>query len=102
RLIAGDPRVAGELIPESVVEPLREMTRYVITAGTGTALTAVPGDVHGKSGTAEYGSGDPPPTHAWFVAYRDDLALAVLVEDGEAGGTVAAPIAARFFTALDE
>ena len=37
---------------------------------------SVPGEVHGKSGTAEYGSGDSPPTHAWFLAYRDDLALA--------------------------
>ena len=55
---------------------------------------------HGKSGTAEYGGGDPPPTHAWFIAYRDDVAIAVLVENGRSGGAVAAPIAARFFDAL--
>ena len=54
----------------------------------------------GKSGTAEYGGGDPPPTHAWFIAARDDLAVAVLVENGRSGGTVAAPIAARFLSAL--
>lgn len=101
RLLAGDPRVAGDPIPAAVAEQLHDLTRYVVTAGTGTALSAIPGDVHGKSGTSEYGSGDPPPTHAWFVAYREDLAVAVLVEDGASGGEVAAPIAARFFGSLD-
>jgi cell division protein FtsI/penicillin-binding protein 2 len=71
-----------------------------VTSGTGTALAAVPGEVAGKTGTAEYGSGDPPPTHAWFIAFRGDLAIAVLVEKGRSGGSVAAPIAARFFQAL--
>ena len=74
--------------------------RSVVTAVTGTALSAIPGDPAGKSGTAEYGGGDPPPTHAWFIAYRGDLAVAVLVENGRSGGSVAAPIAARFFGAL--
>ena len=100
RLLAGDPKVAGDPLPAPLAEQLRDLTRYVVTAGTGVALRQVAGDVHGKSGTAEYGSGDPPPTHAWFVAYRDDLALAVLVEDGSSGGAVAAPIAARFLAAL--
>ena len=68
--------------------------------GTGTALAAVPGEVLGKSGTAEYGGGDPPPTHAWFIATRGDLALSVLVEGGSSGGRSAAPIARRFFDAL--
>ena len=74
--------------------------RSVVTSGTGTALAAVPGEVAGKSGTAEYGGGDPPPTHAWFIAFRGDLAIAVLVEKGRSGGSVAAPIAKRFFDAL--
>ena len=60
----------------------------------------MPGEVAGKSGTAEYGGGDPPPTHAWFIAFRGDLAIAVLVENGRSGGSVAAPIAERFFDAL--
>ena len=80
-------------------DTLRTLMRSVVTSGTGTALRGVPGEVLGKSGTAEYGGGDPPPTHAWFIAARDDLALAVLVEDGRSGGSVAAPIAARFLSA---
>jgi cell division protein FtsI/penicillin-binding protein 2 len=98
RLLAGDPERAGPPLAE--VDTLRDLTRAVVTGGTGTALAGISGDVHGKSGTAEYGGGDPPRTHAWFIAYRDDVAVAVLVENGRSGGSVAAPIAARFFGAL--
>ncbi len=96
RLLASDPRTAGDKLPEGEAATLRELMRAVVTGGTGTALAGLPGFVAGKSGTAEYGGGDPPPTHAWFIAFRGDLAVAVLVEGGRAGGTVAAPIAARF------
>ena len=100
RLLAGDDDRAGEPLDSGELDTLRGLTRAVVTEGTGTALAGIPGDVHGKSGTAEYGGGDPPPTHAWFIAYRDDVAVAVLVENGRSGGSVAAPIAARFFDAL--
>jgi cell division protein FtsI/penicillin-binding protein 2 len=100
RLIRADKKHAGPRLDAGELDTLRALTRDVITSGTGTALASVHGDVHGKSGTAEYGSGDPPPTHAWFIAYRDNVAIAVLVENGRSGGTVAAPIAERFFSAL--
>ena len=101
RLVRGDRGVAGPRLDEDEVATLRSLMRAVVVSGTGTTLAGVPGEVLGKSGTAEYGSGDPPPTHAWFVAARDDLALAVLVEGGRSGGSVAAPVAAQFFAALD-
>jgi cell division protein FtsI/penicillin-binding protein 2 len=101
RLLAGDDKRAVAPLDPGIRDTLRELMRAVVTQGTGTALAGVPGDVHGKSGTAEHGGGDPPPTHAWFIAYRDDVALAVLVENGRSGGSVAAPIAARFFAACD-
>jgi cell division protein FtsI/penicillin-binding protein 2 len=100
RLLSGDAGRAGAPLPAAERDALRTLMRRVVTSGTGTALASVAGDVHGKSGTAEFGGGDPPPTHAWFIAYRDDVAIAVLVENGRSGGAVAAPIAARFFTAL--
>ena len=81
-------------------ETLHDLMRRVVAEGSGTAA-AVPGaDIAGKTGTAEYDTGDPPPTHAWFVGIRGDLAVAVLVEGGEAGGTVAAPIAGDVLAAL--
>jgi cell division protein FtsI/penicillin-binding protein 2 len=63
----------------------------------------VPGaEVAGKTGTAEFGGGDPPPTHAWFIGFRPDvkLALAIVIEDGGVGGRDAAPVAGKIFAGL--
>ncbi|MQA73585.1 MAG: hypothetical protein GEU88_04410 [Solirubrobacterales bacterium] len=100
RVLAGDPREAGPPLPRGELDELRSMMRDVVTSGTGTALAGVAGEPIGKSGTAEYGSGDPPRTHAWFIAGRDDVAVAVLVEDRPSGGEYAAPVAARFLDGL--
>ena len=80
--------------------PLREFMRAVVTEGTVSGVP-MPGEVHGKTGTAEYANGDPPPTHAWFVGYRGNIAVAVVIDDGGFGAESAAPVAAAFFTALD-
>ena len=101
RLLASDRRRAGRRLPGAERDTLARLMRTVVTSGTGTALAGVPGGPAGKSGTAEYGSGNPPPTHAWFIAFRRGIAVAVLVENGRAGGAVAAPLAAAFFRALD-
>jgi cell division protein FtsI/penicillin-binding protein 2 len=101
RLVATDEHQTGSALDQGELSTLRTLMRSVVTSGTGTALASVPGEVAGKSGTAEYGGGDPPPTHAWFIAFRGDVAVAVLVENGRSGGAVAAPIAARFYQALD-
>jgi cell division protein FtsI/penicillin-binding protein 2 len=100
RLLAGDRSQAGQDLPASEVATLRELMRSVVTRGSGTALANLPGEIAGKSGTAEFGDAQPPETHAWFIAYRGDVAVAVLVEKGRSGGSVAAPLAARFFSAL--
>ena len=72
--------------------------RKVLTGSTAANLPGAP--VHGKTGTAEFGTRQPPQTHAWFVGFRNDLAFAVLVEGGGFGGEVAAPLAARFLQSL--
>jgi peptidoglycan glycosyltransferase len=57
--------------------------------------------VGGKTGTAEIGAGEP--THAWFIGFapveNPTVAVAVIVERGGAGGTVAAPVAREVFRA---
>ena len=101
RLVSGDPSKTGPALPDSELTTLRDLMRQVVTRGTAaTAFAGVPGEIAGKTGTAEFGEEDPPETHAWFIAYRDDLAVAVLVEKGRSGGSVAAPLAAKFFSAL--
>ena len=60
----------------------------------------LPGEpVGAKNGTAEFGTGSKPDTHAWMVGFRGDLAFAVLVENGESGSKTAGPIARRFLQA---
>ena len=85
----------------AAVATLRSLMREVVTGGTGTALRGVPGGpVAGKTGTAEYGGGDPPRTHAWFTGFQEDLAFAVVVEDGGFGARTAAPVTADFLRRL--
>jgi cell division protein FtsI/penicillin-binding protein 2 len=57
-------------------------------------------EIAGKTGTAEFGSGEPLPTHAWFIGIRADYAVSVLVEGGGVGGQVAAPVAGRVMAGL--
>ncbi|WCO69174.1 penicillin-binding transpeptidase domain-containing protein [Iamia majanohamensis] len=103
-VIVSDPPVAipeERPLAEGEAETLRALMRGVVTEGSGEALLGVPGEpVMAKTGTAEYGSGDPPPTHAWIIGFQGDLAFAVFVEDGLSGGAVAGPVAASFLTAL--
>lgn len=87
----------GQALDPVVIGSLQQMMAAVVDYGTGQALRGVPGGpVHGKTGTAEFGSGDSPPTHAWFVGYQGDVAFAVVVDGGGFGGSVAAPMAADF------
>ncbi|MEH0929305.1 penicillin-binding transpeptidase domain-containing protein [Micromonospora sp. CPCC 205558] len=93
------PAPAGEQLKPESVEALRTMMREVVTTGTGSALKDVPGEVYGKTGTAEYDD-NPAHTHAWFVGWRGDVAFAVFVERGGASTASAVPIAERFLRAL--
>ncbi|MGC5309633.1 penicillin-binding transpeptidase domain-containing protein [Micromonospora zamorensis] len=93
------PAAAGEQLKPESVAALRSMMREVVTSGTGSALKDVPGEVYGKTGTAEYDD-NPAHTHAWFVGWRGDVAFAVFVEKGGASTASAVPIAERFLRAL--
>jgi cell division protein FtsI/penicillin-binding protein 2 len=99
RLLTTDPAPEAKPLDPTVVATLRDLMGEVVRSGTGTALSAVPGAA-GKTGTAEFGPGNPPATHAWFIGFRGSLAFAVLVEGGGVGGRVAAPIAASFLGAV--
>ncbi|MFD0803240.1 penicillin-binding transpeptidase domain-containing protein, partial [Streptomonospora algeriensis] len=104
------PLLVSEPAPDERPEPrpidnaqhLRDMTRAVVTQGTAEDV-GFTGEVHGKSGTAEYGTaeeGEELPAHGWFVGYEGDVALAEIVEDGDSGSGAAAPLAKAFLDAL--
>ncbi|GAB3683543.1 penicillin-binding transpeptidase domain-containing protein [Angustibacter aerolatus] len=91
----------AKALDDGDVTTLRSLMRSVVTDGTGTALRDVDGgEVRAKTGTAEFGTDDPPRTRAWITGWQGDVAFAVLVEEGASGGTVAGPVAARFLRGL--
>jgi cell division protein FtsI/penicillin-binding protein 2 len=90
----GDP--VGEPLPDAIASDLRRIMRMVVTQGTASSLRGLPGDVAAKTGTAEYGTADPPRTHGWMIGYRGDVAFACLVVDGEGGNSDAGPVVRRF------
>lgn len=76
---------------------LREMMGAVVTVGGAQLLADIPGEpVLAKTGTAEFGTEDPPRTHAWVVALQGDLAVAVFVEEGERGSISGGPLMEEF------
>jgi len=98
---AGGGEPSERALPAGVAATLKELMLSVVELGTGTGAKLAGEPVGGKTGTAEFGTASPPRTHAWFIGFRGDLAVAVLVEDAGFGGSVAAPIARSFFGALD-
>ena len=94
-----DAPPAGTALPPGIAPTLQSLMQRVVSEGTAASAHLPPGTA-GKTGTAEFGSGDPPQTHAWFIGFRGDLAFAVLVEDGGFGGKVAAPLARDFLRRL--
>jgi cell division protein FtsI/penicillin-binding protein 2 len=98
---SGDDTTPEQPVDSNVVADLRSMMQAVVTSPIGTAAGAgLPAGTFGKTGTAEFGTNNPPQTDAWFIGYHGDLAFAVLVVGGGVGGQVAAPIATKFLNAV--
>ncbi|UOE21853.1 penicillin-binding protein [Thermobifida halotolerans] len=103
-VLVTDPELPERPAPSPIgnAEQLRTMMRAVVTEGTAKDV-GFTGEVHGKTGTAEYGAyveGEEMSAHGWFVGYEGDVAFAVVVEDGESGAGAAAPLAKRFLDGL--
>ena len=80
---------------------LADLMRAVVAEGSGSFLTDLPGDIGAKTGTAEHGQPTADgslPTHAWMIAFQDDLAVAVFVETGESGSQTAGPLLEAFLS----
>jgi cell division protein FtsW (lipid II flippase) len=92
--------------PKTILSPelssqVGEYMRGVVTSGTGRSANLPDIPMAGKTGTAEL---EHAPSHAWFIGFAPygeshKLAFSVLIENGQYGGTAAAPLAAEVMKA---
>jgi penicillin-binding protein A len=87
------PRVRKRVLDQETAQTINDMMQHVVTDLEIDAL--IPGvKVAGKTGTAE---APPDQLHSWFISFApaDDpeIAVAVIVENGQEGYKAALPIA---------
>ncbi|WP_203338226.1 penicillin-binding transpeptidase domain-containing protein [Nocardioides limicola] len=81
-------------LTQAEAEALQALLRGVVSDGTGRFLAGLPGPpALAKTGTAEQDQSDAA---AWMIGAQGDLAVAVLVAEGESGSRTAGPILAEF------
>ena len=88
-------------IPERDFAHVAEGMRKVVARGTGRlAGERVEAEVMGKTGTAEVGSRTNRRKNTWFIAYvtptpksavQEPIAVALVIENGDTGGSTSAP-----------
>src|SRR5215469_7105 len=109
RLVAGaaDDSVAPVALPSAAVLSLHTMMAQVVATGT-AAGTGLPAGTYAKTGTAQYGHGNPLPTDAWLVGFNNDvlagtdIAFAMVTVNGGEGGPTDGPVVARFLDLLHQ
>jgi peptidoglycan glycosyltransferase len=93
--------VPNRAMDNDVAATMRGLMIEVIRRGQAAGFSDVEFTVGGKTGTAEPGDGQQ--SHAWFISFGESderkVAVAVVVENGGQGGSVAAPIAAEVLKA---
>lgn len=90
-----EPRTnSTSVVSAQVADKVKALMVEVVRDGTGTAAAINGVEVAGKTGSAENPHGK---AHAWFVGFAPaqdpKIAVAVVVENGGSGGSVAGPIA---------
>src|SRR5258708_4787013 len=106
-----NPRVppAEPILSTALANQMAGYMRAVVTSGTGRVASSSTIPIAGKTGTAELG-GDQD-SHAWFIGFAPyaadsrppkQIAFAILVENGQYGGTASAPMAADIVAAARE
>jgi cell division protein FtsI/penicillin-binding protein 2 len=89
-------------LPAAVVSGLHQMMAQVVASGT-AANQGLPPGTYAKTGTAQYGHGNPLPTDAWLIGFNNsvvhgDVAFALITVDS--GGPTDGPVVARFLDLL--
>jgi cell division protein FtsI/penicillin-binding protein 2 len=106
RLVTGAPddSVRPASLPARVVTYLHEMMAQVVATGTASGK-GLPAGTYAKTGTAQYGHGNPLPTDAWLIGFNNDvfasdIAFAMVTVDGGEGGPTDGPVVAKFLDLL--
>lgn len=89
----------------NIANKLTDYMRLVVTDGTGKKASVKGIEVCGKTGTADHARSltKEAKAHSWFIGFapqdNPQIAIAVIVEEGGAGGGYAAEIASKVFQA---
>lgn len=95
----GEEIISPEIINQNFIRPdimkvVREGMRQTVTDGTAQTLKTLPVSVAGKTGTAQFGTGDE--THSWFISFapydNPEIAMAVIIPGGGEGHSIALPV----------
>ncbi len=98
--IQSPQKIHTEVVNPDSIQIIREGMRACVTSGSCQSLSSLPIAVAGKTGTAQWSA--QKPNHAWFTSFAPydapEIVLTILVEEGEEGSRVAAPVAKAFYS----
>ena len=98
------PAVYKTVTSSKNAQIIKEYMNGVVSVGSGRNANVSGLTIGGKTGSAQTVLAGESVTHAWFVGFIDSLdqpyAISVLVEKGESGSRMAAPIAQNIFKYL--
>lgn len=92
--------IRSDFVDPYNIKIVRQGMRQAITSGSATSLQAVPTQVAGKTGTAQWSTKKNP--HAWFTGFapydNPEIVLTVLIEEGAGNVHLAIPVAREILT----
>jgi penicillin-binding protein 2 len=93
--------IGKDLVPADAIDTVRRGMRQTVVSGSARGLSLSPWTMAGKTGTAQWRTGQP--NHAWFTGFApyDDpeIVVTVLIEAGGEGSAAAAPVAREIMEA---
>ncbi len=101
--------ILPEILDTDMISPvymnsIRLGMRDCVTIGSCQRLSLLPFSSAGKTGTAQWSSTKKP--HAWFTSFapfeNPQITVTILIEEGEGGSLISAPIAYQFYRWWDE
>lgn len=93
------PSTYGTLLTSKEAEIMTNIMESVVSYGTGSSLNGLPFKSAGKTGSAEFGTGED--SHAWYVGFaptdKPQIVVSIIVEGAGTGSSHAVPIAKELF-----